>query len=259
MEAMNINRSDGWVKLHKSMLNSSLWQSKNGLFVFTTFLLLAHHKDNMGSVRFKGKQRHLKKGEFAATITELSKYLSIPRSTLRVSLSRLQTDQHIDQQTDNHITVFRICNWEKYQAQDSQPSANQVPTKYQPSANRPLSPKNKEGRIKNTIKSKPDGVQPLYEWYISQFEQNPKLYKLTDKRKQKLKARLSDCGADMIREAIRRTASSSFHRGDNERGWKADLDWIIKSYEQTERLSQMQPKRNNDADFENYKKSRGYA
>ena len=49
-------------------------------------------------------------------------------------------------------------------------------------------------------------------------------------------------GKEMLIKAIKNTASSPFHIGENERGWKADLDFIIKSYEQVERLSNLDVK-----------------
>ena len=62
---------------------------------------------------------------------------------------------------------------------------------------------------------------------------------MTDKRKQKIQARLKDAGIEMLIKAIVNTASSSFHTGDNDRGWHADLDFIVRSYEQVERLAGM--------------------
>lgn len=80
-------------------------------------------------------------------------------------------------------------------------------------------------------------IQSIYDFFISSFNKNPNQYKLTRSRKQKISARLKDAGADMLMRAIKNTSLSEFHNGDNERGWVADLDFIIRSYEQVERLS----------------------
>ena len=61
--------------------------------------------------------------------------------------------------------------------------------------------------------------------------------KLTDKRKQKIRARLKDAGMDMLLKAITNTSQSAFHTGDNDRGWSADLDYIVRSYEHVEKLA----------------------
>ena len=53
------------------------------------------------------------------------------------------------------------------------------------------------------------------------------IIKLSDKRKAKLKARLDELGEDKIIEAIGKIKESSFLKGENDRHWKVDFDWLI--------------------------------
>jgi hypothetical protein len=55
----------------------------------------------------------------------------------------------------------------------------------------------------------------------------PQCVKLTDKRKQAIKARLAEFGKDKVFEAITKAASSAFCNGSNDRNWKADFDFIF--------------------------------
>jgi hypothetical protein len=82
-------------------------------------------------------------------------------------------------------------------------------------------------------------IQEIWDFFIKSFEANPAQLKLSDKRKQKIKLRLKDAGKEMLFAAITNIANSPFHRGDNDRGWKADIDWILKSYEQVEKCAGM--------------------
>ena len=82
-------------------------------------------------------------------------------------------------------------------------------------------------------------VRPIFDFYLEKFGKNPNQYKLSDARKQKIRARLKDAGPEMLRKAIENTAASPFHRGDNDRGWSANIDFIVRSYEQVERLAEM--------------------
>ena len=54
-----------------------------------------------------------------------------------------------------------------------------------------------------------------------------KIIKLSDKRKAKLKARIDELGEGKIIEAIDKIKESSFLRGENDRKWKVDFDWLI--------------------------------
>ncbi|MGV8153408.1 MAG: DUF4373 domain-containing protein [Alkaliphilus sp.] len=59
----------------------------------------------------------------------------------------------------------------------------------------------------------------------------PKINKLSKQRKNKIRARLKELGNNMIAlEAVfKRVEDSNFCTGKNERGWRADFDWIIKN------------------------------
>lgn len=100
---------------------------------------------------------------------------------------------------------------------------------------------NKEiGRAEN-VNSNPE-IEKVYQHYLQRFGTTAKRYKLTEKRRAKLKSRLQDCGAEMLCEAIDHAREDYWYSGDNQRGWKADLDFIIRSYENVEKLANLQPR-----------------
>lgn len=53
------------------------------------------------------------------------------------------------------------------------------------------------------------------------------IYKLSDKRRVKLKARLDEVGEDELLKAIDKIKESSFLIGNNDRNWKISFDWLI--------------------------------
>ena len=55
----------------------------------------------------------------------------------------------------------------------------------------------------------------------------PKISKLTPERKSRLKARLAEHGVDQFTEAIAAVARSPFCRGENDKGWRADFDFLL--------------------------------
>ena len=50
---------------------------------------------------------------------------------------------------------------------------------------------------------------------------------LTDKRKKQLRARINDDGVETFKEAVKKAAESDFLNGKNDRGWKADFEFIV--------------------------------
>jgi hypothetical protein len=165
------------------------------------------------------------------------------------AIKRLEKYEMVKTKSTNKRTEFKIVNWWKYQGNGSS-GKNQVKTKSKQS-NTLIRIKNKE--VRNIYKSN-DLVEMrnIYDFYVQKFNKNPNTYKLTDKRKTKLKLRLKDAGVDMLKQAITNVADEPFYNGDNERGWKADLDFIIRSYEQVERLSQLHEKQGKTLRLEDY-------
>lgn len=54
----------------------------------------------------------------------------------------------------------------------------------------------------------------------------PKVRKLTDKRKKQVRALLKTFTLEEIKEGFRKAEESSFLKGDNDRKWKADFDFL---------------------------------
>ena len=60
-------------------------------------------------------------------------------------------------------------------------------------------------------------------------------YIVTPARVAKLKARFKTYTPEQITQALVCLSKSKFHRGDNDRGWKADPDFLIRSDEQMDK------------------------
>lgn len=71
----------------------------------------------------------------------------------------------------------------------------------------------------------------------------PKITKITEQRKAKINSRLPlweklaqerNCDIEtLLTEVFNKIKDSKFLLGDNDRGWRADFDWFIKSDKQT--------------------------
>lgn len=124
---MNINRAEnGHIKLWRCINDSDLAEDNNAFVVFIRMVGFAHWQDNFTSIRFEGKQYHLKRGEFSATIAELATLTNLSIGTLRKVLERLKESKRIETRSDNQKTVFRICNYSKYQDKPANERTNEV-------------------------------------------------------------------------------------------------------------------------------------
>lgn len=211
--------NNGWVKLHRKTLGSQIRRSDPTAWrIFETLLLLVDKETG----EWQGGRRQL---AYADGV--------VKEGAIYPALKRLERATMVGMTSNNQFTTYRICKWGHYQT-----NSNNVTTTLQQPNNTLTISKKKE--VRNIYKSN-DLVktQSVYDLYIKLFDKNPKTYKLTDKRKAKIRTRLKDAGYEMLVKAIESVADMPFYRGDNDRGWKADLDFIINSYEKVERLSQL--------------------
>ncbi len=92
-------------------------------------------------------------------------------------------------------------------------------------------------KVKNDEKEEVDNIFNLW---LSCFGLSGR--KLTPGRQVKIRRRLKDCGKEQLELAIQNASQDYFYRGDNDRGWQADIDYICRSAEIVERLANMTPR-----------------
>ena len=212
--------NNGWVKIYRQLLDNEHLANDNTACLLFIKLILVADKNT---------------GVFTTGRFRLAELANEKPTTVYKVLKRLQKWGMIELSSNNKRTTIYLCNFKDFQ----QDSNNKVTTKGQQSNNKVTLNKNKEERIKNNIKSNSNEVRRVYDFYIEKFSVNENAFKLTPARSAKINARLRDSGIEMLLEAILRTSESDFHRGVNDRGWRANLDFIIRSYEQVEKLSTM--------------------
>lgn len=61
--------------------------------------------------------------------------------------------------------------------------------------------------------------------------------RLTPKRRQKMLLRLRELGFSTCAKALKNLGKSDWHKGENDRGWKATIEWLFNSIEKTEEWS----------------------
>ena len=67
----------------------------------------------------------------------------------------------------------------------------------------------------------------VLESYHSFCNNLPKVLKLSYERKKHVNARVREFGIDTVVDVFKKTGSSSFLNGNNDKKWKADFDWIF--------------------------------
>lgn len=106
----------GWIKLHRKLLDSPIFQNEKLFKVFAYCLMKASHKDHKQLV---GRQIvELKKGQFVFGRKRASEELRLKESTVRDYIKLLENLQTIVVSSDNKFSVITVVNWAVYQSDE---------------------------------------------------------------------------------------------------------------------------------------------
>ena len=150
---------NGWIKIHRKMLEWEWYSDSNVKAVFLHLLLTANREPK----RWQGIE--VKRGQVVTGRNKLSKTLNISEQTIRTCINKLKSTNEITIKSTNRFTIITIINFDTYQSttqptnQQNDQQANQQLTNNQPTTNQQLTTnkklRSKEGEEdKNTGKKK---------------------------------------------------------------------------------------------------------
>lgn len=124
--------NNGWIKLHRAMLNWEWWDDHNTTRLFLYCLLEANHRDK------KWRGTLVSRGTFLTGREKLSVETGISQRSIRTSLNKLKSTGEITTVSTSRGTVLSICKYDTYQVDDcenDQPidqRVDQPPTSHRP-------------------------------------------------------------------------------------------------------------------------------
>ncbi|MDQ0158838.1 hypothetical protein [Alkalibacillus salilacus] len=143
---------NGWIKLHRRILEHDIWNDPTTFRLFTLLILNAAHKDG-----FKVKHIELKRGQYLRSYSKLQEdleykegrgYKKVAKSTIKRSVRKLFDLGILDFHETELGTLFTILNYEKYQG-FSENSNDNLEQNYAPSRNEPETNPEREQELKN--------------------------------------------------------------------------------------------------------------
>lgn len=167
---------NGWVKMHRSMIDNPKLTRSSRFSVWMYILLAVTHTETKAYLC--GKEIVLNPGQGVFSTPDLAHKLALSVSVVRRVLDWLESEQQIEQQKTTKGTVITVVNWQKYQQgeqQSEQQENNKRTTSEQQVNNLPY--------YKRTLKNLNNGKK-VYGTYEN--------VKLTDDELQKLKSEFPD-------------------------------------------------------------------
>lgn len=136
---------------------------------------------------------------------------------------------------------YTLTSWNKWQKIDK-PSDSQIPAyeednkdirllfdEYSTSPRRIVAPNKNKKRIEENKNIKEENRKKVVEIYNTYCTNLPQVQKLTDKRNKAIDSFLKEFSIEQLEEICKIANISEFLTGNNDRSWKADFDFIMRS------------------------------
>jgi hypothetical protein len=234
-----MNDNLGWIKLHRALLDKTIWQNSTPeqKTILITLLLMANHEPNQWE--WKGKKYIVKSGEF---ITSLEKIVAkcgkgITTQNVRSALKRFEKLQFLTNESTKQNRLIKIENWSLYQDEENQPNkaTNKEVTNDQQRPNKEVTTNKNDKNDKNDKNIFNNlSIDKLFVPLIQKWNELPdtiskiSTMKKDTQRYKMLTQRINEYGADKVLEAIEQIKRSSFLLGKNDRGWTITFEWFVK-------------------------------
>ena len=116
---------DGWIKLHRQSLKSSVWENPNIWMVWCWCLMKANHEPH--KFPFNGDDIEIESGQFITgifqAVSEINpkrKKTGITNQKYRSAINYLEKTQRLTIKTTNKFSLITVLNWSKYQDTNKQ-------------------------------------------------------------------------------------------------------------------------------------------
>lgn len=148
---------NGWIKIHRQMLDWEWYQNNNVKVLFIHLLLLANHSEG------KWQGFIIKRGQVLTSNGHLAERLGLSIQQVRTALKKLEKTKEITIKSTNRNKIITIENYEKFQDEiiDINNQINNQITNKQQSNNNQITTIKKEKNKKNNEKE--ENTLLLYE------------------------------------------------------------------------------------------------
>lgn len=103
------NTANGWIKIHRSLLNWEWWEDLNTSRVWITILLSVNHEPK------KWKGMTVNEGELVTSYAALAKKCGLSVRSVRTSIEHLKSTNEVTCDSTSQHTVIKVVKWAEFQ------------------------------------------------------------------------------------------------------------------------------------------------
>jgi hypothetical protein len=183
--------NEGFIKLHRKVLNWEWWEDHNVFRLFVYLLILCNHKDK------KWRGQIIKRGQVIVGRVKLAEGTGLSEQQIRTALDKLKSTSNITTKTTNRFTLITVCNYSlyhDYKNEDNQQITSHVTNK-QPTDNQQITTTKKILSKDSINKNGKNDKKEKEKEFIEVTGIDMDLVKITQKEYQKILDKFGNEGA----------------------------------------------------------------
>lgn len=239
--------NEGWVKLHRILLDKPIWQKSTPeqKVILITLLMMANHREN--EWEWQGEKFKVKPGQMVTSLDSIKKECGkgISIRNIRTALNRFQKYEFLTNKSTKTGRLITIINWELYQGNDDNPDKEDdkdlTKTRQRPDKDLTTNKNDKNVRMEEEVLlSSDDDTQPptinkntpyqdIVDLYNSICNTLPKVEVISQKRKDKMRKTFKEAGEDIqkFKLVFEKANKSDFLSGRDGKWHGCGFDWLI--------------------------------
>ena len=242
--------NEGFICISRGIRAHWVWKNPVYFKRWAELIMMANY-DNR-EVSFSCHRLMLQRGQLAVNLSYLSKTWNVSTQAVLKFLVKLEVSGMVTRTVNDKVTVITICNYDRYQLKMSAVVDGSVDGVVNGEVDKVVNQTNKGNKlIKESIKTSaevlcqvpleldmPEAAEKDYiswEKFVEFFNTAmrgktiPKIrgFHLAEHRKKTIRARINEYGKDAVVEVVKKAAASSFLNGGGDKGFVADIDWMM--------------------------------
>ena len=242
--------NEGFICISRGIREHWVWNNPVFFKRWVELIMMANYDSR--EVSFSFHRVMLQRGQLAVNLSYLSKIWHISTQATQKFLVKLEVSGMVTRTVDDKVTVITICNYDRYQLKIGTVVDGSVDGMVNREVDKEVNQTNKGNKlIKESIKTSaevlcqvpleldmPEVAEKDYiswEKFVEFFNTAmrgktiPKIrgFHLAEHRKKAIRARFNEYGKDAVFEVVKKAAASSFLNGGGDKGFVADIDWMM--------------------------------
>lgn len=145
--------SQGWIKLHRELLDKAIWKTSTPeqKIILITLLLMANHEEN--EWEWNGERYKVQPGQMITSLKSIVEACGkgVTIQNVRTAIDRFEKYEFLTSKSTNKNRLITIVNYTKYQGVENEPNkqTNKQLTSNQQAANKQLTTNKNDKNDKN--------------------------------------------------------------------------------------------------------------